>query len=107
LIFIFLKCVEKIEVLSKCNKNNEYFTQRRLYNCDTISISSSYNEKCLRQVMEKTKINVLFSMIFFPPKSYRSLDNVDIFDMGSQVADDSIIGRMCFACWIIRLGTSL
>ena len=57
--------------------------------------------------MEKTKINVLFSMIFFPPKSYRSLDNVDIFDMGSQVADDSIIGRMCFACWIIRLGTSL
>jgi hypothetical protein len=43
------KHVEEINVCLKFDKNNEYFTWRRLYIYGSISMNSSYNEKSYRQ----------------------------------------------------------
>jgi hypothetical protein len=42
---LFRKSVEKIQVSSKSDKNNGYFTRRGFHIYDNISSSSSYNEK--------------------------------------------------------------
>jgi len=55
-------------------------------------------------VWRKSKQMFLF-YDFFSRKSYRPLERVEIFGIGSQVTDENITGRMCFACWITRLGT--
>jgi hypothetical protein len=47
----FLKSVEKIQVLFKSDKNNEYFTWRRFEIFDGISLNSTYNEKYSRQTL--------------------------------------------------------
>jgi hypothetical protein len=38
---IFQKCIEKIQVLLKSDKNNGYFTQRPIYKYDNILLISS------------------------------------------------------------------
>ena len=41
----FVETVEKIQVLLKSDKNNEYFIWKRLYIYDNISLNYCYNEK--------------------------------------------------------------
>ena len=48
---IFRNSVDKIEVLPKSDKNNAYFTWRPMYIFDHISLNSSQNEKCFRQML--------------------------------------------------------
>jgi len=45
----FEKPVKKTQVSLQSGKNNEYFTWRSIHFFDHISLSSSQNEKCLRQ----------------------------------------------------------
>jgi len=49
--------------------------------------------------VEKIKTHILCS-IFFPPKSCRFWDNVEKYPRCRQSTDDSILRRMCYACWI-------
>jgi hypothetical protein len=46
---IFRKCVQKIQVSLKHDRNNGYRTWKSIYIYDHISLSSSSNEKCFRQ----------------------------------------------------------
>jgi len=48
---IFKKIVEKIQISQISNKNNGYFTWRPICIFDHISLISSYNEKCSRQML--------------------------------------------------------
>ena len=50
-IWSFSKSVEKIQVPLKSDYNNRYYTWRPMY--IYISISSSYNEKCFGQKLQK------------------------------------------------------
>ena len=47
--FFFRKCVEKIQVLLKSEKNDRYYTRGLTYRNDNISLKSSWNAKCYRQ----------------------------------------------------------
>ena len=49
----FRKYVEKIQVSFKSNKSNGYYTYRPIYIFDHISLSSSQNEKCFRQKLQR------------------------------------------------------
>ena len=61
------KSVEKIPVPLKSDKNNGYFTWRRLYIYDDISLNSSQNEKCFgKKLVEKVKTHIfMFNNLFF------------------------------------------
>jgi hypothetical protein len=41
LIYVFHKYAEKIQISSKCDKNNRYFAWRRVHIYDYISLDSS------------------------------------------------------------------
>ena len=45
------KCVEKVQMSLKSDKNNTYFTLRKLYIYTNISPNSSQNYKCSRQTL--------------------------------------------------------
>jgi len=47
---IFLHLSEKIKVPLKSDTNKGYFTGRPMYIYDSISLSSSWIEKCFRQM---------------------------------------------------------
>ena len=47
----FRKFVGRIKVSLTPDKNTRYFTQRPIHICDHISLSSSYSEKCFRQML--------------------------------------------------------
>jgi len=66
---IFRKSVEKIQISSKSNKNNGYFTWRPKYIFDHISLSSSYKEKCFGQICREKLNTHFFSINFLPRKS--------------------------------------
>ena len=56
---IFRKCVEKIQVSLKSDKNNGYFTLRPICVYDYISLSYSYNEKYFRRkLLGKSKLTI-------------------------------------------------
>ena len=61
---IFRKTVEKIQASLKSDKNNRYFTWRRLYIYDSISLNSSWNEKCFRLNCRESQTHVLCSIKF-------------------------------------------
>jgi hypothetical protein len=46
-LVIFRKSIEKTQVSLKSDKNNGHFTHKPINNFDPISLSSSWNEKCL------------------------------------------------------------
>jgi len=63
---IFRKTVEKIQVSLQSANNNRYFTWRPIYIFDHISLSSSENEKCFRQKLErKSKHTFCVQWLFF------------------------------------------
>jgi hypothetical protein len=66
---IFPKPVEKIQFLLKSDKNNGYFTWRPMHSYDSISLNSSENKKCFREIVEKIK-TYLVSNNFFPKNAY-------------------------------------
>ena len=67
---IFRKSVEKFQLLSQSDKDKVYFTWRPVCTYEAISLSSSYNVKCYRQIYrEKYK--------FFSPKILPFLGNVE------------------------------
>jgi hypothetical protein len=53
---ILLKCVEKIQVPLKSDRNNWYLTWRPMHICNNTSLSSSQNEKCVRWKLQRTDI---------------------------------------------------
>jgi hypothetical protein len=65
------------------------------------SLSSSYNEKYFRQIVEKIKTHALCSTTFFR-KSCRLWDNVEKYGRARQATDDLIIRRTRVACWITQ-----
>jgi len=55
-----------------------------------------------KKVVEKVRTHSFYSVSFPPPKSCRLWDNVEKCARAKQPTDDSIIQRMCFACWITK-----
>ena len=60
----FFLSSEKIHVSLKSDKNNGHFTWRPMYIYDSISLNSSYNEKCFK-VVDEIKIHIVGSLTFF------------------------------------------
>jgi len=53
------------------------------------------------EVVKKTQTYLLcFITIFFPRKSFRLWENVEIYCKARQVTGENIIRHMHFACWI-------
>jgi hypothetical protein len=50
------------------DNNNEYLTRKLRYICDGISLNSSYNEKCFRQMLQRNPkyIFYFFLIVVFP-----------------------------------------
>jgi len=104
----FWKCVKKIQVSLKCDKNIWYSTWRPLYICSEISLNSQ-NEKCLgKNVVEKIKTHFVFFCVCVVRvcvcvwKLWCLWDNVEKYGTARQATDDSIIQCMYFACWIAK-----
>ena len=91
---IFRKSVEKTRVSLKFYKNNGYFTWRSVTTYDHISLSSSQNEKCYKDV-EKINTHILCSMTLFFRNSYRLWDNVEKYCRARQATDGNIAHAHC------------
>ena len=91
---LFQKSVDKIQVSLKSAKNNRYFTWRRFYIYDSISLKSSWNEKCFRKtVIEKIKTQFLCSITIFR-KSHYLWYNVEKYCGAREITDDVAIWRI-------------
>jgi hypothetical protein len=91
--------VDRIQVSLHSDKNNRYFTRRRVYIHDNISLNSSYNEKQFRQSgRENRNTHFMFNNVFFPPKvvpfTKKCGKNVVERDRSQMT-----IRRMHFTCW--------
>jgi hypothetical protein len=101
------KSVEEIHVSLKSDKNNEYFTWRPIYMFGRISFSSSQNEKCHRQKLQRK----LYPTVYVPklppsPRKSCSLwDNVDKYCRAGQTTYGS--GSCPLHAGYIRLQTHL
>jgi len=62
----FRKSVEKKQIQLNCNKNKFYSTWRPKYRYDNISLNSSYNEECVRQIWRENQNTFCFQYFFFP-----------------------------------------
>jgi hypothetical protein len=62
---IFVKSVEKIQVLLIHEKNNGYFMRIPVYVYDSILLNSFWNKKYFRQKLYKISKHILCSIIFF------------------------------------------
>jgi hypothetical protein len=99
---VFRKSVEKNHVSLRSDKNNGYFTWRRMHICDNILLSYFLEWEMLQtRVVEKIKTHILWSIFFFR-KSCRLYHNVEKYGRAKQSTDDNIIRRMRFACWITK-----
>ena len=67
----FRKSVEKIYVSIKSDKNNGYFTWRTVHIYDNIPLNSSYNEKCLKQKIQRNSKHAFYA------QSSRFCDNAE------------------------------
>ena len=104
-IFIFFeKSVEKIQGSLKCNKNNKYSTQRRMYIYDVLSHSYLFITRYVQTVhVEKINTQFLFNK-FFP--EHRAVYEI----MWKNVQPDRpqmTIWRMRFACWVPKATKTL
>jgi len=78
-------------------------TQRPVYAYDSIYLNSSYNKKCLRQILQKKSRHVLCSKLVpqiraVHEKTWRNI---------VEVTNDNIIRRMRCACWITKAANTL
>jgi hypothetical protein len=87
--YFFWKSVQKIKVSLKLGKNNWQFTWRPVYIFYHISLSSSLNEKCFRQIFFN-----LCSLTFF----WKLCNVVKYYRTGQATL--MIIWHMDIACWI-------
>jgi len=62
---IFRKSFDKVQVSLKSVNNEGRFILRPMHIYDRISLSSSYNEKCFTQVVQKIKTHISCSIFFF------------------------------------------
>ena len=99
---IFRKSVEKNQVSLKSDPNNWYFTWRPMYIHDSISLVSSWNEKCFGQNLWR-KSKRPFYVQFSPPEN-RFVHEIwkNIVQTGRPQMK---IWRMGIACWLIKLQT--
>jgi hypothetical protein len=92
---IFRKSLNNFQVPLKWDKNNVYFTGRRVYICDIISLSSFWSEMFQTKYVEKIKIRVLGSITFFP-------ENRAVYEImwkeycrAAQATDDNMAQAHC------------
>jgi len=95
----FEKCVWKIRVSLKYDKNCGYFTWRSIKICDHISLNSSYNEKCFRKSCSESQ-NTYYVFNFF-------FENLFVYEILwkhtlQPVRPQMTIWLMRFACWITK-----
>ena len=90
---ISLKFIEKIKFSLKSDKNNGYFTRRLIYIYDHISLTSSQNEKCFRQNLQRKSKHIMHDHFFFVYEiMWKNIAQSDRPQMTIQ--------RMRIACWI-------
>ena len=95
---IFWNSVEKIKFSLNSNKHNVYFTWRPctfpIITRSVLFIMRNISYKiCWENQNTQCSIN-------FSRKSRRLRDNVDKYGRSRQATDDTIIRRICIACWI-------
>jgi hypothetical protein len=93
------KSVEKTHVSLKSEKKNGYFTWRRMYIYDNISMNLLRKIDVSEKIVEKIKTHIL-CLIFFLRKSCPLWDNVEKYGRARQATDDNITRRLRFACWV-------
>ena len=98
----FRKIFQQIQVSLKSEKNNGYFTWRRKYVYDNISLHSSYNDKLFGQEFRGHQ-NTHFTINHFFRRPCRLWDDVEKYYRAGQATDDNIIRRVHSACWVRRL----
>ena len=65
--------------------------------------NSHQNEKCFRKISrENEKMHFFMFNNFFSLKITPFWDNVGTYDIARHAIHDSMIWRMCFACWITK-----
>jgi hypothetical protein len=97
---IFRRCVGKIQVSLKSDKNNRYFTWSPVYIYD-ISFIYSLNEMFQAICLEKIETHFTFQLLMFG-KSWLLWDNMEKYGRNRQHTNDNTIRRMCIACWITK-----
>jgi hypothetical protein len=105
---IFRKSMENIHFLLKPYKKNGYLSRRRVYICDSTSLSSSENEKrFIQRLYVKSKHTFYLQYSPLPSPSRKSgrpslWEKVEKYGRTGQATGDGIIRRMRFAWWIIK-----
>ena len=97
----FAKCVQKIQVPSKSEKNNWYFTCRPI---DLMIVPRSFLFRIFfpqTKAVEKMKTHLLCSITFFR-KSCRLWDYVANLGTTTQITDGNKIRRLRFSCWVLK-----
>jgi hypothetical protein len=97
------KSAEKIQVSLRSSKNNGYLNWRLVHIMINISPNSFFNYRCFRQKLQKK-----WKHVFNDEKRFS--ENRDVYEImwkkygtAEHATDDSIIGRMRFACWITKV----
>jgi hypothetical protein len=98
---IFRKSVEKIQGSIISDKHKGYFTRRQIHLFDHISLNSSYNEKYLRQNVDRIKTHILRSLTFFFGKS--AVYEIMCKNMAEPDRPQMTMWRMRVACWIPKI----
>jgi hypothetical protein len=101
-IFFFRKSGEKIHVLLKSDKNNGYFTWRRVCVYDNISLSFYYIEKCFTQKLQRKSEPTFYVQWLPPPPENRAVCRITWKNMAEPDRSQMTIRRMRFACWITK-----
>jgi hypothetical protein len=83
---VFRKSIKKIQVSSKPDKNNSYFTWKPIRIFSYISLSSLEWEMFQTKFVEKMKTRILYS-VTFSRKSCRLRNNVEKYGSVRQVTD--------------------
>ena len=97
---IFRKSVEKIQVSSKSDKNNGYYTWRQIYIFLSYLAHFFLERKMFQtKVVEKLETHILCSIIFF------SVENLTVYEiMWKNIVErgrpQMTIWHMLIACWI-------
>jgi hypothetical protein len=96
----FRKSVDKIQASLKSHKNDQYITWISMYICDSISLNSSWNEKCFRQKLYRNKNTHSIFNNYFPESRAVCEIMWKKYGRARQATDDNIIRRMRISCWI-------
>jgi hypothetical protein len=98
---IFLKSVEKAQISLRSDKNNGYFTWRRVYIYD-ISGSVLFKMRSVSDNIGRENQNTHLILNDFFPKIVHVWDNVEEYCKAGQPTYDNIIRRMRMTYWITK-----